>query len=202
MQGCTKLTDTGIGFLSPSLSKLTCLNLAGCTRIGDKGVAVTAQLKDLASLSLNGNPRITDRCLKNLSRLRSLTVLHLDGCRNFTDRGVQQLSKLPNLSILSITECPGVQNNSAGALAPHVSRILAPKKEGRTSQANPSRSAPSTTHGGPTSKDGVAIPMWPRIDKVQGSECLSVQSLTSSRFTPWNIPGIETVLCGYRQPNR
>ena len=76
------------------------LNLRGCEKIADAGLAHLKRLTNLQNLDLMGT-QITDAGLVHLKGMTNLQDLNLYGCPNITDSGVAELQKaLPNCEII------------------------------------------------------------------------------------------------------
>lgn len=97
--------------LLASLTSLTWLDLAYCSRLTDNAVQSISALTLLTSLALNGCRYITNQAVQSLSVLTSLTNLDLAGCKGITGNvGVQSLSVL---NLLNTLHLPTRINDSA-----------------------------------------------------------------------------------------
>ncbi len=132
LHDCYRTDDTVTGLLRIScLKHLQSLNVGGCDRLTDAGVALLGRLQNLQSLDLRFFAKITDaglqhlavgsqqlrsldlrRCvqitdsgLAHLGRLKQLQTLELTGCKQITDAGLGHLAELKELRTLSLSEC-------------------------------------------------------------------------------------------------
>ena len=93
------------------LSRLKSLNLSGCSRITDKGLAYVAKLKQLRVLNLTGCDQITNTGLLHVAQLTQLTSLDLSGDvdidrpSKITDTGLEHIAQLTQLISLSLKDC-------------------------------------------------------------------------------------------------
>ena len=99
-------------------SRLEQLNLRGCFRISDDGIAALRVLKHLRHLDISlcataqaaklsqqwESPTITDAALHTLSRMTQLETLQLEGCTTITDEGLLHLATLRHLTRLNLAK--------------------------------------------------------------------------------------------------
>ncbi|KAK3405633.1 hypothetical protein EUGRSUZ_K01865 [Eucalyptus grandis] len=93
---------------SESLKSLETLNLNGCQKISDKGIAaVTSCCPNLKVFSIYWNVRVTDIGIKHLvENCRHLVDLNLSGCKNITDKSLELVADSYNeLQSLNLTRC-------------------------------------------------------------------------------------------------
>ena len=95
-------------------SRLTSLDLSGCSKMTDAGLVHVAKLQQLSSLNLYGCERITDAGMAHISKLLQLTSLNLRACTMITDAGMDHLSKLQQLTCLTVSD---TALGSAGSFA-------------------------------------------------------------------------------------
>eukprot|EP01117_Protostelium_nocturnum_P016830 TRINITY_DN6740_c0_g1_i3.p1 TRINITY_DN6740_c0_g1~~TRINITY_DN6740_c0_g1_i3.p1 ORF type:complete len:783 (-),score=243.72 TRINITY_DN6740_c0_g1_i3:42-2390(-) len=105
LTGCERVGDTGIAKLKP-LASLKSLWLS-CTGVTDQGMQHLIALSNLKTLVVT-NCKITDQGLKYLILLEQLENLSLSYCYLITSAGVEQLSRSKNISINLF----GVRNGS------------------------------------------------------------------------------------------
>lgn len=76
----TQCTDLALHHIGRNLTKLKTLNISGCVKVTNAGVAVLAAcLRDLESLDMNGCPLDTQTCLGNLKKLKKLKKYRIQG---------------------------------------------------------------------------------------------------------------------------
>ncbi|XP_068643078.1 F-box protein At3g58530 isoform X1 [Aristolochia californica] len=91
-----------------SLQDLEALNLNGCQKISDHGIAaVTIACPNLKSFSIYWNVRVTDLAIKHLvNNCRKITNLNLSGCKGISDQSLHLLSdNYKELETLNLTRC-------------------------------------------------------------------------------------------------
>jgi len=116
LDGLTRLTDTGLGYLSApeGCRELQVVSLR-YTQIGDRGVDSLARgLPRLKSLSLDYT-QVSDIALYSLANFIADHLLHLDltACAKITDAGILRLaSRCGGIHYLSLSECPLIGESS------------------------------------------------------------------------------------------
>lgn len=83
------------------ISWLTSLNLKGCYRLSDKGLATIGKLTTLIKLDLSLVPRLTTEGIAILRHLTKLEDFRITGCRLVQTDALSSLS-LPSLRVLDI----------------------------------------------------------------------------------------------------
>ncbi|KAG9450439.1 hypothetical protein H6P81_010404 [Aristolochia fimbriata] len=97
-----------------SLLDLEALNLNGCQKISDHGIAaVTIACPNLKSFSIYWNVRVTDLAVKHLvNNCRKITDLNLSGCKGISDQSLHLLSnRYKDLETLNLTRCIKLTDN-------------------------------------------------------------------------------------------
>jgi hypothetical protein len=122
LQGCTKVTDVGLGALSRGCRELAVLNLEALALVKDAGVLMlAANCPKLVSLNLArvGAGKLTDRSVHALAAgCPCLQSLSFAGQHLLTEAGLCVLaSKCPGLTALNITGCLEVTVDGVRALA-------------------------------------------------------------------------------------
>ena len=100
-------SDAGVEGLGGYFTALRALDLSGCHRVTDLGLACLAPLTNLTSLRLEGCDTVGDAGLAALAPL-SARLVHLDlgGCDEVSNRGMEVLgAALPKLSSLRLAGC-------------------------------------------------------------------------------------------------
>ena len=95
-------TDSDL-LLLEAMPHLQYLELSGCRRITDAGLAHVACLKQLQWLLLN-ETQVTDADLLLLEAMPHLQYLELANCRRITDAGLAHVVCLPQLQWLTLSE--------------------------------------------------------------------------------------------------
>ena len=120
LNGCRKIKDNGLAYLSP-LSSLTCLSLRN-TSITNAGLVRLSTFTNLSCLELSDN-RFADAGLAHLSALTNLTHLVFYADRYTTNATLVHLSvhlsALTNLTTLKLHLCFNIND----AVLPHLSRL-------------------------------------------------------------------------------
>jgi len=93
----TKVSDNTIISIS-QMRKVKILELSGCLKISQKGVASLHHLSNLRHLYLN----FSDEILRHVAKISSLVILWLSQYEEVSDVGVQFISHLPNLKFLAL----------------------------------------------------------------------------------------------------
>ncbi|KAK7345181.1 hypothetical protein VNO77_15735 [Canavalia gladiata] len=91
-----------------SLQSLESLNLNGCQKISDTGIeAITSCCSQLKSFSIYWNVRVTDTGILHIVRnCKHIIDLNISGCKSISDRGVQLIAEnYPELESLNLTRC-------------------------------------------------------------------------------------------------
>ncbi|VFQ73958.1 unnamed protein product [Cuscuta campestris] len=91
-----------------SLQNLATLNLNGCQKISDTGIeAITSICPKLKGFSIYWNVRVTDAGIMHLVRNCKLVVdLNLSGCKNITDQALLLIAdNYQEIDSLNITRC-------------------------------------------------------------------------------------------------
>ena len=111
LSGCEKITDAGLAAVS-ALGGVTHLNLYGCRELTAAGTALLARMTALVRLDLTRCTRLTDTALTPLATLPALEHLSLAGCEWVTDAGLAALAAVRTLKVLSVR---GTQISPAAA---------------------------------------------------------------------------------------
>lgn len=101
MSGCNQITNQGILALSESCKTLHILKLAHCTELNNTAMEYlsTGQAQHtLQQLDVSGCYRLTDQGIAQLLRMTSLNSLNIAQCVNVTDRLIVYWSKLLQLT--------------------------------------------------------------------------------------------------------
>eukprot|EP01018_Ginkgo_biloba_P018152 Gb_12010 [translate_table: standard] len=99
---------------SMPLHKLQCFNLNGCQKVTDSGVeAVTVACPKLKSFSIYWNVRVTNLGVKYLVKnCNEIVSLNLSGCKNIIDQSLELLaSHYKELKYLNLTRCVKLTDN-------------------------------------------------------------------------------------------
>lgn len=102
-----------------SLQSLESLNLNGCQKISDTGIeAITSCCPKLKSFSIYWNVRVTDTGLLHIVRnCKHIIDLNISGCKNISDRGIQLVAdNYPELESLNLTRCVKVTDEGLKSL--------------------------------------------------------------------------------------
>ncbi|CAM8956030.1 unnamed protein product [Rhodiola kirilowii] len=94
--------------LSDTLENLESLNLNGCQKIGDEGIKfISAACPNLKVFSIYWNVRITDTGITHLvQNSRHIIDLNLSGCKGISDKSFLLISEnYPHLVSLNLTRC-------------------------------------------------------------------------------------------------
>ena len=102
----TEITDDNLGQFVGHYPNLQALNLAGCSRITDVGLALLLRCTNLQTLYLAGCTNIRDAGLAHLSHCTNLQTLYIAGCINITNVGLAHLP--PSITVLNLTGCTGL----------------------------------------------------------------------------------------------
>jgi F-box/leucine-rich repeat protein 14 len=94
LSGCAKVSDEGIAYIS-RLRMLHHVTLVGCHELTDVSLAVLSELVLLESIEVPDCPRISDDGCKALAKLSKLEVLDLSENDTITDEGIKALAHLP-----------------------------------------------------------------------------------------------------------
>lgn len=108
LSGCRKLSDKGIAFLTGLAPKLTYLNLSACVDVTNNSLMAVEQLHQLRHLDISICSDIDDQGLQRLSKLSNLTHLNLKHCWRVGDSGIHALVDLPSLRQVKLHGCQGV----------------------------------------------------------------------------------------------
>jgi hypothetical protein len=104
LRGCGRVTDAGLAHLA-GLTALQVLSLRGCENMTDAGLAHLAGLTALQDLDLEWCKNVTDAGLAHLQGLTGLQRLDLAWCKNVTDAGLAHLRGLTALQHLRLWGC-------------------------------------------------------------------------------------------------
>ncbi|KAL2326895.1 hypothetical protein Fmac_020322 [Flemingia macrophylla] len=102
-----------------SLQSLESLNLNGCQKISDTGIeAIASCCPKLESFSIYWNVRVADTGLLHIVRnCKRIIDLNISGCKNISDRGVQLVAdNYPELESLNLTRCVKVTDEGLKSL--------------------------------------------------------------------------------------
>lgn len=123
---CEPITDEAIGHVARSCQRLQRLNIAGRSKVSNRGLSVIARncplLKDLNvekcdGISNNGIKSIANRC----SELKILSVAR---CQKITDKGIRFVAQeCKNLRSLSMAGCSGITDKSLTSLGKHCNTL-------------------------------------------------------------------------------
>ena len=91
--------------LLKDLPGLKQLNLSGCRKLTDAGIAHLQHITSLKQLDLSMCDNLTDVGIAHLQYLTSLQQLNLSGCENITDAGIAHLKNLTSLQRLELIDC-------------------------------------------------------------------------------------------------
>ncbi|XP_020409981.1 F-box/LRR-repeat protein 4 isoform X2 [Prunus persica] len=123
LQGCSLITDRGLGFLAKGSSSKTMkrLNLAECDRITDFGVSLLEQMCCLVELNLaECGPKVTDIGGLSIAAIQSLKRLNLSWLVNVSDHTLVALAEnCLNLEMVDLTGCDLVTGVGIRAFAGH-----------------------------------------------------------------------------------
>ncbi len=125
LRGCDKLTDDGVAAVAEHCPQLTSLYLSGCGNITDVGARALAEhCPQLTSLDLSLCKRITDIGVQAVAEhCPQLTNLYLYGCKEITDVGVRAVAEhCPQLRSLNLSWCK-VTDIGVEALAEHCPQL-------------------------------------------------------------------------------
>ena len=86
----TAITDQGLKELLNHTDALSELDLSGCSRLTDNGLAVLATLPNLTQLKLD-QTAAGPQLLQDLANNSQLELVSLDGCRAVNDRAIEKL---------------------------------------------------------------------------------------------------------------
>ncbi|KAK4489683.1 hypothetical protein RD792_000316 [Penstemon davidsonii] len=102
-----------------STGNLEVLNLNGCQKISDVGIDfITYNCPKLKVFSIYWNIRVSDVGVKNLVKNCKLVIdLNLSGCKNLSDEGLSQIAKCKNLNSLNLTWCVRISDQGVIAIA-------------------------------------------------------------------------------------
>ncbi len=103
LDGCAKITNAGLAPLK-GLTQLTSLNLYDCCRLTNAGLEHLKGLTQLTSLDLTNCSDLSDAGLEHLAGLTQLTSLNLYYCSQLTDASLQHLKALIQLTSLNLRE--------------------------------------------------------------------------------------------------
>ena len=93
LEGCYKLDDSALKFISIHCSNLSYLNLSNCSNISNTGVMyILSSISSLTDLYLCNCDQLTDDSL-NSNIVCSLQTLDLSGCNQFTDNSLNSILK-------------------------------------------------------------------------------------------------------------
>jgi hypothetical protein len=120
--GCSKITDGGLASLAAGCSAITYLNLTCCYEITDRGLKSLADgCGAITDLNLTCCYDITDTGLKSLvAGCGAITRLNLSHCSLITDTGLANLAGCA-LTHLDIFRCPLITNQGLEGLNKGVS---------------------------------------------------------------------------------
>jgi hypothetical protein len=130
LQGSSLITDVGVLQLAiSSCSKLERLNLGGCYRITDSGIAkLVSKLNKLSHLTLCQLPHISDASIwEVVTHLPALEELDLHGCPSLTQDSISSLiasqSRLTKLQVLDIGGCSDIPEDAVNLLRSHYKNL-------------------------------------------------------------------------------
>ncbi|KAI1293603.1 Lysine-specific demethylase 2B [Halotydeus destructor] len=88
----TDITDTSLRLISHHLPQLTNINLSGCQRVTDMGIAIlgTARSAKLTQLNVSSCSNISDTSLDSLKRCHNLTLIDLRNCSQVSPAACQK----------------------------------------------------------------------------------------------------------------
>jgi F-box/leucine-rich repeat protein 2/20 len=126
LRNCVSISDRSLRSLSSAATRISLreLDLSGCHRITDAGVACLREMQALELLSLSGcGPKITDLSSQHtLSAMPSLRKLDLSWLPEISDHSVVDISRgCPELRELVLTGCCLVSGLGALAFSEHPS---------------------------------------------------------------------------------
>jgi hypothetical protein len=98
--------DECLAVLAAAVPRLATLNLQGCLRVGDAGVAALGALPALRHVLLPGG--VTDAALSSLAAMPALERVALRGCPRVTTAGIYALLQRRGLKRVVISKCPQV----------------------------------------------------------------------------------------------
>ncbi|MFO0881377.1 MAG: protein kinase [Gemmataceae bacterium] len=104
LEGCRRISDVGLAFLR-GLTQLRSLDLNDCYGITNTGITHLRSLNQLQSLNLKNCYLITDAGLAHLKGLTQLQSLNLYGCNQITNTGLAYLKSLTQLQSLNLYGC-------------------------------------------------------------------------------------------------
>ncbi|PFX27480.1 F-box/LRR-repeat protein 17 [Stylophora pistillata] len=123
---CKPITDEAIGHVARSCQRLQRLNIAGRTKVSNRGLSVIARncphLKELNvekchGISNNGIKSIASRC----HELKSLSVAR---CQQISDKGMYFVAQeCKNLQSLNIAGCSSITDKSLTTLGKHCNML-------------------------------------------------------------------------------
>ena len=119
LDGCPKLTSTGLQVLFGSNPLLSILSLADVQAVDDQAVAALAGLPHLTDLDCSGCSQLTNQAVGSLCTASPLIRLGLARLPHLCDSAVVALSHLPQLTQLDLSWCPKVSSNAILMLWQH-----------------------------------------------------------------------------------
>eukprot|EP00887_Chlorella_sp_A99_P001149 scaffold14.g1149.t1 len=116
--GCSRVSTVSDAVLAEvgRLSRLTRLDMSGCTQVSDAGLQHVGRLARLRSLCLWNVLRVTDGGLAALAGAAALTELSLRGCQQLTDACLAHAGALPELRRLDARACEHLRGEEFGRL--------------------------------------------------------------------------------------
>ncbi|XP_030474503.2 F-box/LRR-repeat protein 3 [Syzygium oleosum] len=116
---CPTISDKGLGHIASKCRKICEIDLYRCTGIGDDALAaLSSGFKKLRRLNLSYCPDVTDRGMKYLGQLEELWDLEMRGLVNVTGVGLTALAAgCKRLADLDMKYCENVDDSGFWALA-------------------------------------------------------------------------------------
>lgn len=106
LSNCAGVTDECLAALAAAAPQLGTLNLQGCSRLGDDGVAHLVAMPRLRHVLLPAG--ISDACMASLVDMPALERVALRGCSGVTTAGIHVLLQRRGLKRVVISKCPHI----------------------------------------------------------------------------------------------
>ncbi|KAG6397248.1 hypothetical protein SASPL_143414 [Salvia splendens] len=109
LNGCQKISDIGIGFITSNCSKLKVFSIYWNVRVSDLGIrSLVNNCKLVIDLNLSGCKNVTDESLKLIAEnYQGLQLLNITRCVKITDKGLDMVlvkcSSLHSLNLYALS---------------------------------------------------------------------------------------------------